>query len=56
MLVIRMVIPWENWGPSLKNEPGRISCMAEPIDLDGMPISFLLGLLKCILRDPHGAV
>lgn len=31
MLVIRMVIPW---GPSFKNEPGRISCVAEPIDLD----------------------
>lgn len=41
MLVIRMVIPWENWGPSFKNEPGRISCMAEPIDLDGMPYAYL---------------
>lgn len=34
MLVIRMVIPWENWGPSFKKKPGRISCVAEPIDLD----------------------
>lgn len=32
MLVIRMVIPWDNWRPSFKKEPGRISCMAEPIE------------------------